>query len=121
MVQSSHRSGGKPLRPGTLWERHNDRVASPRENGEAPTRKESLHGAACHKAFEEEAVRLVRTSGRAKRETADDLGVGVSTLGAREPTIVETRWSAFPNFGVLDGAYGTPQVHGDPLTRRLDV
>ena len=37
------------------------------------------------KAFEEEAVRLVRTSGRAKREIADDLGVGVSTL---------TRWLA---------------------------
>ena len=35
------------------------------------------------KAFEEEAVRLVRTSGRTKREIADDLGVGVSTL---------TRW-----------------------------
>ena len=37
------------------------------------------------KAFEEEAVRLVRTSGRTKREIADDLGVGVSTL---------TRWLA---------------------------
>ena len=37
------------------------------------------------KEFEEEAVRLVRTSGRAKREIADDLGVGVSTL---------TRWLA---------------------------
>ncbi len=37
------------------------------------------------KEFEEEAVRLVRTSGRTKREIADDLGVGVSTL---------TRWLA---------------------------
>ena len=37
------------------------------------------------KEFEEEAVRLVRTSGRTKREIAGDLGVGVSTL---------TRWLA---------------------------
>ena len=37
------------------------------------------------KEFEEEAVRLLRTSGRTKREIADDLGVGVSTL---------TRWLA---------------------------
>ena len=37
------------------------------------------------KEFEWEAVRLVRTSGRTKREIADDLGVGVSTL---------TRWLA---------------------------
>ena len=37
------------------------------------------------KEFEEEAVRLVRTSGRTKREIASDLGVGVSTL---------TRWLA---------------------------
>lgn len=35
------------------------------------------------KEFEEEAVRLLRTSGRTKREIADDLGVGLSTL---------TRW-----------------------------
>jgi transposase len=35
------------------------------------------------KAFEDEAVRLVRTSGRTKREIAEDLGVGLSTL---------TRW-----------------------------
>ena len=37
------------------------------------------------KAFEEEEVRLLRTGGRTKREIADDLGVGVSTL---------TRWLA---------------------------
>ena len=37
------------------------------------------------KEFEEEAVRLVRTSGRTKREIASDLGVGLSTL---------TRWLA---------------------------
>nr|WP_246418649.1 IS3 family transposase [Roseomonas pecuniae] len=32
------------------------------------------------KEFEEEAVRLVRTSGRSQRETAEDLGIGLSTL-----------------------------------------
>ena len=37
------------------------------------------------KEFEEEAVRLVRTSGRTKREIAADLGLGLSTL---------TRWLA---------------------------
>ena len=37
------------------------------------------------KEFEDEAVRLVRTSGRTKREIAGDLGVGLSTL---------TRWIA---------------------------
>jgi transposase len=33
------------------------------------------------KEFEEEAVRLVRTSGRTQREIAEDLGIGLSTLG----------------------------------------
>ena len=37
------------------------------------------------KEFEDEAVRLVRTSGRTKREIAGDLGIGLSTL---------TRWIA---------------------------
>lgn len=32
------------------------------------------------KEFEDEAVRLVRTSGRTQREIAADLGVGLSTL-----------------------------------------
>lgn len=32
------------------------------------------------KEFKEEAARLMRTSSRAKREIADDLGVGLSTL-----------------------------------------
>jgi transposase len=32
------------------------------------------------KEFEDEAVRLVRTSGRTQREIAGDLGVGLSTL-----------------------------------------
>jgi len=35
------------------------------------------------KEFEEEAVRLLRTSGRTKREIGEDLGVSLSTL---------TRW-----------------------------
>ena len=34
------------------------------------------------KEFEEEAVRLVQTSGRPQREIAGDLGIGLSTLGA---------------------------------------
>ena len=33
------------------------------------------------KEFEAEAVQLVRTSGRTQREVAEDLGVGLSTLG----------------------------------------
>lgn len=32
------------------------------------------------KEFEEEAVRLVRVSGRTQREIAEDLGIGLSTL-----------------------------------------
>src|SRR5215210_8050989 len=32
------------------------------------------------KEFEDEAVRLVRASGRTQREIAEDLGVGLSTL-----------------------------------------
>jgi transposase len=32
------------------------------------------------KEFEEEAVRLVRTSGRTQSEVAEDLGIGLSTL-----------------------------------------
>ena len=32
------------------------------------------------KEFEEEAVRLVQTSGRPQREIAGDLGIGLSTL-----------------------------------------
>ena len=48
------------------------------------------------KEFEEEAVRLVQTSGRTQREIAGDLGIGLSTLvrwisrsrdqGAADPT-----------------------------------
>ncbi|WP_327196726.1 transposase [Sphingomonas sp. Leaf231] len=36
--------------------------------------------ATVHEEFEEEAVRLVGTSGRTQREIAEDLGVGLSTL-----------------------------------------
>jgi transposase len=32
------------------------------------------------KEFEDEAVRLARTSGRSQREIAEDLGIGLSTL-----------------------------------------
>ncbi len=32
------------------------------------------------KEFEEDAVRLARTSGRSQREVAEDLGIGLSTL-----------------------------------------
>lgn len=32
------------------------------------------------KVFEDETVRLARTSGRTQREIADDLGIGLSTL-----------------------------------------
>ena len=32
------------------------------------------------KEFEDEAVRLARSSGRTQREIADDLGIGLSTL-----------------------------------------
>ncbi|GGE03216.1 hypothetical protein GCM10011390_22590 [Aureimonas endophytica] len=35
------------------------------------------------KEFEAEAVRLVETSGRTQREVAEDLGIGLSTLGRR--------------------------------------
>jgi len=35
------------------------------------------------KEFEDEAVRLARTSGRTKREIAADLGIGLSTLTRR--------------------------------------
>ena len=46
------------------------------------------------KEFEEEAVRLVRTSGRTKREIAADLGLGLPTL---------TRWLARSRDRVIGG------------------
>ena len=44
------------------------------------------------KEFEEEAVRLVQTSGRTQREIAGDLGIGLSTL---------VRWMIGVGIGVL--------------------
>jgi transposase len=43
------------------------------------------------KEFEEEAVRLVQTSGRTQREIAGDLGIGLSTLVRWISRIVERR------------------------------
>ena len=44
--------------------------------------------------FEDEAVRLARTSGRTQREVADDLGIGLSTLvrwvGRSRDRVMET-------------------------------
>jgi hypothetical protein len=45
------------------------------------------------KEFEEEAVRLLRTSGRTKREIGEDLGVSLSTL---------TRWLSQGRDGEMD-------------------
>ena len=55
------------------------------------------------RAFEEEAVPLIRTSGRTKRKIGEDLGVSLSTL---------TRW--LPRAVVGDGAADRlGVVHGD--------
>ena len=51
------------------------------------------------KEFEEEAVRLVRTSGRTKREIAADLGLDLSTL---------TRWLARSRDRVMEAAERPP-------------
>ena len=51
------------------------------------------------KAFEEEAVRLVGSSGRTKREVAADLGLGLSTL---------TRWLARSRDPVMETAERPP-------------
>lgn len=45
------------------------------------------------KEFEKEAVRLAQTSGRTRREVANDLGIGVSTL---------TRWLTKSRDAVMD-------------------
>jgi transposase len=53
------------------------------------------------KEFEDEAVRLVRTSGRTQRKIAEDLGVGLSTLvrwlGRSRDRAVEAPGSAAPD------------------------
>ena len=45
------------------------------------------------KEFEREAVRLAETSGRTRREIADDLGIGLSTL---------TRWLSRNRDAIID-------------------
>ena len=45
------------------------------------------------KEFEREAVRLAETSGRTRREIADDLGIGLSTL---------TRWLSRNRDAIMD-------------------
>lgn len=45
------------------------------------------------KDFEREAVRLAETSGRTRREIADDLGIGLSTL---------TRWLSRNRDSIMD-------------------
>jgi transposase len=49
------------------------------------------------KEFEEEAVRLALTSGRTRRELAENLGVGLSTL---------TRWMGLSGFSWVGGHNG---------------
>lgn len=53
------------------------------------------------KEFEREAVRLAETSGRTRREIAEDLGIGLSTL---------TRWLSRHRDAVMD----------DPGLRNVD-
>lgn len=62
------------------------------------------------KDFEDEAVRLVRTSGRTKREIAADLGVGLSTL---------TRWIAHSRDRQLDTADGAAEPDVTAELKRL--
>jgi transposase len=53
------------------------------------------------KAFKQEAVRLVQTSGKAQRQVADDLGIGLSTLGRWCAEAAETGEKAFVGSGHL--------------------
>jgi putative transposase len=65
--------------------------------------------------FRREAVRLALTSGRTRREIAEDLGIGLSTLtrwlgqgrDVREPSEVPTA------FTLSNGTYGSPRMHRD--------
>ena len=59
------------------------------------------------KEFEDEAVRLVRTSGRTKRQVADDLGMGLSTL---------TRWISRARDRQIDAP---ERVHGEDAAAEL--
>jgi Helix-turn-helix domain of transposase family ISL3 len=58
------------------------------------------------KEFEEEAVRLVQTSGRTQREIAEDLGIGLSTL-VRWMILSGSTRSAFSH-GLLDFCIARP-------------
>ncbi len=57
------------------------------------------------KEFEDEAVRLVATSGRTQREVAEDLGVGLSTL---------VRWIGRRRDRVTEMPDQAPQRPADP-------
>src|SRR4051794_630356 len=75
------------------------------------------------KEFEEEAVRLVQTSGRTQREIAGDLGIGLSTLvrwigrsrdrGAVDPAAAESDVTAELK-RLRRGNENLPQGRGDP-------
>jgi hypothetical protein len=54
--------------------------SSPYVKGERDNEAEAIY-----EGVEDEAVRLVETSGRTKRQIADDLGVGLSTLTLDKP------------------------------------
>ena len=62
------------------------------------------------KEFEEEAVRLVRTSGRTQRAVAEDLGIGLSTL---------VRWIGRSRDRQSRGADGTDQAAVTAELKRL--
>lgn len=53
------------------------------------------------KAFKQEAVRLVQTSGKSQRQIADDLGIGLSTLSRWCAEAAENGERAFIGSGHL--------------------
>ena len=53
------------------------------------------------KTFKQEAVRLVQTSGKSQRQIADDLGIGLSTLGRWCTETAENGERAFVGSGNL--------------------
>lgn len=62
------------------------------------------------KEFEDEAVRLVRTSGRKQREIAEDLGVRLSTL---------VRWIGRSRDRAAEAPVGTASPDMAPELKRL--
>ena len=62
------------------------------------------------KEFEDEAVRLVRASGRTQREIAEDLGVGLSTL---------VRWIGRSRDRAAEGAGGPAETDTAAELKRL--